>query len=303
MKRSCLRLLSTLTCFVLSASALAAQTAQPAEAPRPAGKIERSQPKKPETDETAAKIADLVVQALGGREAFENMKSLKVVTEVVEPTQEYTVTTFAEEPGFFREETYRYHLGWEHLRFQATDGEHGWARELKPDPKPGQYVTGKELQHLQQQADFRGPFVDFREKGYVFQYAGTGEIAGRPVYLLDATLPDGSQPRYYIDSERFLPVAVRQLDQFAGAKRDAMFFFKRYKRYEGVLMPVEIEARIDGQAYRTSTVSSVTVNPSFPNSFFHVPRQQLLRSASKQVTEEVAAPTGNIEGVYLKRED
>ncbi|MDP0500637.1 MAG: hypothetical protein Q7P63_11115 [Verrucomicrobiota bacterium JB022] len=306
LKRSRLRLLSLLCPILLPVCALPAQTGSTASAPKPSnppavGRIERTQTPPPQTDETAAKIVDLVVQALGGQEAFASLKSLKVVTDFVEPTQEYTITTFAQADGRYREERYRYHLGWEHLQVQVTDGQFGWARELKPEAKPGDYVVGPELRKLQQKADFRGPFGDYRDKGYVFRYMGTSEIAGRPVYLLDVTLPDGSQPRYFIDSERFLPVAVRQADEFAGVKQEAMFFYKRYKRYEGVLLPVEIEARIDGQPYRTATVSSVSVNADFPNSFFHVPRQALLRSANRPAPVETEAPSGDIQGVYLRR--
>ncbi|KAF0094961.1 MAG: signal peptide protein [Puniceicoccaceae bacterium 5H] len=271
-----------------------------AEKPTAKGTIEITQPTPPQTDETAAKIVDLVVQALGGRTAIEKIHSLKTVAEVVEPTQEYTLTSFYQLPGNYREEFYRYHLGWEHLNFITTDGQYGWSRELKPEPKPGAYVKGKELRELKEKADLHGPFIDYEDKGIVFSYAGETEVAGRKAYMLDARLNKERTDRYYIDAERFIPLAIQSPDTFAGKTLPAVFFIKRYKSYDGVMFPVEIVARADGKSYRTTTVTHVTVNPDLPTSLFHIPHQRLLRSRPEApTTPDQASP--EIEGVYRRK--
>lgn len=266
MKRSRLCLLSLLVLLCLPATPAQAQdTSTGGDAN--AGSIERTQPKPPATDETAAQIANLTLQALGGERAWSRLRSLKMVTSVVEHTQEYTLTEMFDD-GKYRREYFRYHLGWEHQNYLTSNGEKATKRELKPEEKPGQLVTRHELAEVLARGDYKTPFYQHAERGIVLTYVAQSQFAGRDVYVVDATWNPNRTERYYIDSKSFLPVAVRRNDDFGGKQLPAFFLFTRYKLYDGVRLPVEIEARTNDKKYRSYTVTSVSVNPDFPPRLF-----------------------------------
>ncbi len=57
---------------------------------------------------------------------------------------------------------------------------------------------------MEDQADFDGPLVDYKEKGNTVEYLGKEEMEGTKVHALKVTKKNGDVATLYLDADSFL---------------------------------------------------------------------------------------------------
>ena len=129
-----------------------------------------------------------------------------------------------------------------------------------------------ELNNILEEADFDGPFVDYKQKGNQIEYAGKDEIQGNPAYKLKLTSKDGDVSFFYFD------VSTALLLKWEGNRRinekDVPWesFFHDFREVNGLKYPFLVESDAPGtdQTQRI-TASKIEVNLPLEDALFEKP--------------------------------
>lgn len=153
---------------------------------------------------------------------------------------------------------------------EAFDGKTGWAE----DPADGlREETGLELAEAKRQADFYGPF-DLRGQYSKVAFVGREKIGERENYVVEGSLPEGSQPdRLYFDVDTGL--LARLVTQHHGPEGVSQLQedFSDYREIDGLKLPFTISQNSTESAF-TIKISQVRHNVALGDSEFSKPAVQ-----------------------------
>jgi hypothetical protein len=181
------------------------------------------------------KILDHYVEAVGGRAAWEKLKSrvsmgtitvtsvnLNGTVVIHEKAPNKLLTIIVVSGSAFR---------------QGFDGTNGWAE----DPQSGvRDQSGAELAESKRQADFYSP-LDVRQHYAKLTFTGSERVNEHDAFVIEAALPEGGPAdKLYFDSQTGLP--VRLVSMHHSPEGDAQFQedFGDYRKVDDVLLPFEI---------------------------------------------------------------
>ena len=156
---------------------------------------------------------------------------------------------------------------------QAYDGQNGWQVVPFTGKKDAEPMAADDLKNFQEQADFEGPLVDYKQKGHTVELIGKEKIEGTDVYHLKITLKNGDIRNYYLDADSFLAVKVSGKSKMQGTEVDVDSTLGDYKEVEGVLFPFSLEQHIAGGQGPTVkiTIKKVELNVPVDDSAFKMP--------------------------------
>ena len=175
---------------------------------------------------------------------------------------------------------------------QAYDGQSGWQVipfTGKKDPEP---MAADDLKNFQEQADFDGPLVDYKQKGHKVELVGKEKIEGTDVYHLKVTLKNGDIREYYLDADSFLAVKVGGKTTMRGTELDIDSTLGDYKEVEGVLFPFSIEKHISGGQGPTVkiTLKKIELNVPVDDSVYKMPAPAPPPAPDKPATSTQPSP-------------
>jgi outer membrane lipoprotein-sorting protein len=155
------------------------------------------------------------------------------------------------------------------------DGKSGWSVMPfmgKKEPEP---MAGDDLKELQDEADFDGPLVDYKEKGHQVELVGKEDLDGSPAYKLKVTKKNGDVEYHYLDADQYLEVKVEGKRKTHGQEVEGESMLGNYKEVGGLLFPFSVEARQKGSPNgMTLTIDKIEVNPEVPASRFDMPKAE-----------------------------
>jgi len=223
---------------------------------------------KPAATPTAEQILDRYVKAIGGREAWLKFTS-RVTTGTIEvPSMNLSGMVMIHEKApdrllatvIINGAAFR----------QGFDGTLGWT----DDPQDGlREQSGAELAEARRDADFYHP-LDLRRLYAKFTMSGAEKIGDRDTYVLEATVPEGSEPtRMYFDAQTGL--LVRAVSQHHGADGVTQYRedFEDYREVDGIKVPFT-SRQTSGDTTYTMTISEVRHNVELDDSEFAKPAVQ-----------------------------
>lgn len=158
----------------------------------------------------------------------------------------------------------------------------GWIyNPFAPNPsvKP---MSDFELNNIGDEADFDGPFVDYKDKGNKIEFVSKDEIQGSPAYKLKLTSKTGDVSFFYFD------VSTALLLKWEGNRKinekDVPWesFFHDFREVNGLKYPFLVESDAPGtdQTQRI-TASKIEVNLPLDNSLFEKPNPPATPAASE----------------------
>ena len=158
---------------------------------------------RPLSAQTADEIVARYVQAVGGMERIQAVKTLR------------RSGTFYGGGGFeaqMVEENKRPNMVRQEFTFggmtgaTAYDGKSGWKTEPWGGKKDAESLGEEELKSIVEDADIDGPLVNYQQKGNKVEYLGTEPVEGDDAYKLKVTRASGDVVVYYIDTEYAVPI-------------------------------------------------------------------------------------------------
>lgn len=219
--------------------------------------------------QTADEIIAKNIQARGGMEKLKAVKTIKYTGKaVVGPGLEAPAVMEQKRPNRMRLEITIQGL----TLVQAYDGKTGWVImpfQGKKDPEP---MGEDDLKAINEQADFDGPLVDYKEKGNKIDLIGKEPLEGTDAYQLKVTLKNGELRTIYLDADSFLEIKTEAKRTIRGSEVETETSVGDYKEVNGLMIPHSYEAGAKGSPQKQKiTIEKVELNPALEDSLFKMP--------------------------------
>jgi hypothetical protein len=221
----------------------------------------------------AMQIDDLVrihVEAIGGRQRVEALKSLRATGHVVIGNSQVRFTMLAARPAQVRVETER----GGRMRVQGSDGvEAPWEFDTRSSPL--QYVTMEPgiARTFQADAEFDDPLVAGAARGFTLDYAGELILEGRKLLRVLVTHRLTGAFSVLLDDETFFIVMrVENRESTGGRRLQVVTHYEDYRPVDGVLLPHTITLAVDGKANQQTKIARMEPNPPLGEGVFSRPK-------------------------------
>lgn len=222
--------------------------------------------------QTADELIAKSIEARGGKDKLKAVKTLRMTGKMALPQgMEAPFTAELERPNKMRRDfTIQGMTG-----SMAFDGKNGWSLMPFMGKKEAEPMSGDDLKTLEDEADFDGPLVDYKEKGHQVELVGKEDVDGSPAYKLKVTKKNGDVEYHYLDAEQYLEVKVEGKQKVRGQEIEGVSTLGNYKEVGGLIFPFSIESRQKGApGGMTITIDKIEVNPDVPASRFDMPKAE-----------------------------
>lgn len=219
-------------------------------------------------DEVLAKYAE----ARGGLGKVKALKSLRMTgTMTVGPGLEAPITMEMKRPKNMRLEfTLQGMTG-----VQAFDGQTAWAIMPFMGKKDAEALPEDQAKMAEEQADFDGVLIDYKEKGHTVELVGKEPVEGTDAYKLKVTLKGGDVRYVYLDAEYFLEIRTEGTRTVRGSQVDFEASIGDYKEVDGLMFAHSIESGAKGSPQKQKmTVTTIELNPDLDDARFKMPAKQ-----------------------------
>jgi hypothetical protein len=172
------------------------------------------------------------VQALGGTEAFRNLKTrvLKGTIQVVGSSELGSVETYEKAPGKGVSTTY---IPGDSPSISGFNGVTGWT----VDPVEGPLdVTGPDLADLERRFDFYRE-IRLKEIYPQMNFQGAGTINEREAYVTEAAMTNGAREKFFFDKETALLIRQDSLSPDGSLSRVVL---EDYRELDGIKLPYRV---------------------------------------------------------------
>ena len=224
---------------LLIGSALAALTATAQEKPL-------------KVNETVETLVAKNVEAKGGAQALQAMKSLQMKGKLL-------VNNGQMELGYLQTRK-----GGDHVRsevtlqgmtmVQAYDGKEGWKISPFQGRKDPEKMSADDTKALIEEAEIDGPLVNWKEKGSTVEYLGTEDIDGTMAHKLKVTRKNGDVSYVYLDPDHFLEIRIVTQRTVQGAQMETETDLGEYEKVGGVFVPFSVEGGMKGSSDKQKLV-------------------------------------------------
>jgi len=219
---------------------------------------------------TVDELIEKNLEAKGGRQAWEDVQSAHIEgTMSFGPTEAPFVYEWKAPDKVRIQFTVQGMTG-----IQAYDGETGWMVMPFMGKTEPEKMSAEDAAMIQDQADFRGPFVNPEERGYKIEYVGEEDVQGTPAYKLKVTNKNDEVSYIYLDKEYY--VEIQRVDErtVRGQDVESTASIGDFKEVDGVMIPFSTEITTsmtpEGQS-QTMSFEKVELNVDIPDSEFAMP--------------------------------
>ena len=136
----------------------------------------------------------------------------------------------------------------------AYDGKAGWKIEPWQGKKDVETLGEEELKQIQEDSDFDGPLVGYKDKGNTVELAGKEPVEGTDAYKLKVTQANGDVRTFFMDTDYFVPIKIETKRVIRGAERESETLIGDYKEVAGVYFPHSYETGNKGSPNRAKVV-------------------------------------------------
>lgn len=227
--------------------------------------------------QTADELMEKNLQATGGKEKNEAVKSLRMTGKMVAMQgMEIPMIIELKLPDKLRTDITVQGM----TAVTAFDGKKGWKTLPflgKKDPEP---MSEDEIKQVKEQLETMGPLTKYKESGHTMEYVGKEDLEGTPAYKLKLTRKSGDVAHLYLDAESYLVVKMTTKTKVQDQEVETEFWMGDYKAVDGILYPHSMEMQVKGMpAKMAMSYSKVEVNPAIDDSRFAMPAAEKKEAA------------------------
>jgi outer membrane lipoprotein-sorting protein len=224
--------------------------------------------------QTVDGIINKYFESIGGIEKLKTLKTEKMIGMVPTPQGDFAFTMSRKSPNKFM---ISLDVMGKKLIPQAYDGEIAWMLNPFTGDTTAQKLPEDQAKSLILMADIENPFIDYAKKGYEATYEGEADLEGIKCLIVKLVKDKGesneSVASYYIDSESYLPLMVKQKsNEGQAAGQEVEVFFSDYQDAgDGFIMPYSIDTKMGGQSVQAIKFTTIEVNKEIPDDIFRYP--------------------------------
>ena len=174
---------------------------------------------------------------------------------------------------------------------QVYDGKTAWMSMPFMGKKEPEVMPPDEAKMIEEQADFDGPLMDYKEKGHTVELAGKEQVEGADAYKIKVTLKGGDVRTIYLDAETYLEIKVEAKRTIRGSEVEGESLLSDYKEVGGMMMAHVMESGAKGSPQRQKLViDKIELNVDAADNLFAMP------ATAADSTKAAAAAKGAAEG-------
>lgn len=217
----------------------------------------------------AQDIARIHLEAMGGEERLARLESFRTAGVSRVGDFEMSFQMWAARPNL--------------LRIEMTTGPQtliqGWDGEGEPWvqtglSQPPQRMAPELKERFTSEADFDDPLFRPAERGYVLEYAGEGEVDGRPAVKLLATRDLTDQSTLYLAADTYFIVRQdRRRPALDGTMIETQTFYGDFRPVMGVILPHGIVVKEGERIMSEVALTWMEPNPPIDEGWFSPPTQ------------------------------
>jgi hypothetical protein len=230
--------------------------------------------------QTADQLVDKYVQAKGGRDAINAVKTIRMTGKMsLGQGMEAPVVMEMAPPGH----KVRIDFTVQGMTgSQAFDGTTGWQVMPFMGKTEPEVLSADDLKDVQENADFAGPLFDYKDKGNKVEYLGKGDLEGTAVQKLKLTEKSGDVTTYYIDADSYLDLKEETNRTVRGQSVDIETVYGNYKQVNGLTLAGTLEIKVKGKpGSQLISIDKIEVNPDIASTRFDMPKVEKKADAPK----------------------
>lgn len=150
-------------------------------------------------------------------------------------------------------------------------------------------MSESDLRNISDEADFEGPFIDYKAKGNQLEYAGKTTIEGKPGYKIKLTGKNGDVSYFSFDASTFF--LVRWEGNRKSGDKDVPWesYFRDFREINGLEYPFLVESSAPGtDLVQKIMADKIEVNVTISESRFKKP---VIPAETPNTPSSPAAPT------------
>jgi len=120
----------------------------------------------------------------------------------------------------------------------------GWI--YNPFVRAVQPMSENDLKNIVDEADFDGPFVNYKEKGNQVEFIDRADIVGKPAYKVKLTNKNGEVSFFYFDAATALLLKWEGNRKVEGKDMPWESFFRDFREVNGLKYPFLVDADAPG---------------------------------------------------------
>lgn len=217
-----------------------------------------------------------------GQENLLKETSMKAVGKLLQGGMEIPFKAYQKRPmktlteGTFQGMTFR----------QGYDGTTGWALNPFAGQTEAVTLTAEQNDQMTMQADFDGPYYNYKEKGYKMEFVGTETMDDIEVNVVSLTRPNGDVITTYFDAENYVPLKTKSKTNVQGVETEAESFFSNYKDAgNGIITPYEVETKVGGQTVMQMVFDEINYGVEIDDAIFDMPKPEPKAETTPEETE------------------
>jgi outer membrane lipoprotein-sorting protein len=223
----------------------------------------------PVSAQTAEEIIAKYIKTIGGAEKIEAIKTLRRTGKFTGGGGFEAVLVHEKK----RPEMARMEFSIQGMTgITAYDGKTGWKIEPWQGKKDAEPLSEEELKQIQEESDFDGPLVNYKQKGNKVEFVGAEPVEGTDAFKLKVTLKNGDVNYYFMDTDYYVPIKIEYKMMVRGAEREFETSLGDYKEVAGVYMPHSVESGVKGSPNKSQvTFEKIEANVALDDSRFKQP--------------------------------
>lgn len=219
--------------------------------------------------QTAEEIVDKHIEALGGSENLQAVKSLKVIgsAKVMGIEIPYTTYNLAPNKTYFEMSIQGFTIK------QAYDGNTAWSVNPMSGSSSPEIVEGEEAKAIKDRGIIFGRLTTYKNDGAKIELLGKENVNNTEAYKILYTGSDGSKVNYYVSIESSLVVKVQKKVNVNGSEMDSETTFFDYRKTGNVMMAYAMDTKVKNSPMGSQNIiiDKIEINPSVDENIFSMP--------------------------------
>jgi hypothetical protein len=187
--------------------------------------------------QTVDEIIDKHIQAIGGKEAWKKVNTIKQEAIIDANGTEIALELITvNQKGSRQTISFAGMQGYSLYTPAAGYNFYPWQGHMKPEA-----ITPEELKENEDNLDTQGPLIDYKEKGHMAEYVGMDEFEGTDCYKIKLTEKSGKIITFYIDPSNYFIIHSVTITKANGHESESKTDYSNYKKLpEGIWVPLNI---------------------------------------------------------------